>query len=57
MIAEILANALGGILSEVLGKVLKQPIRSMLDEQNMRRALINAVDRAESNLRSRIRCY
>lgn len=48
MIAEILANALGGILSEVLGKVLKQPIKSMLDEQSMNRALIYAVNRAET---------
>ncbi len=48
MIAEILANALGGILSEVLGKVLKQPIKSMLDEQSMNRALIHAVNRAET---------
>jgi hypothetical protein len=47
MIAEILANALGGILSEVLGRVFKQPIKSMLDEQSMNRALISAVNRAE----------
>lgn len=48
MIAEILANALGGILSEVLGRVLKQPLKSMFDEQSMNRALINAVNRAEA---------
>ncbi len=48
MIAEILANVLGGILSEMLGMVLKQPIRSVFDEQKMRRALIDAVNRAEA---------
>ncbi len=48
MIAEILANALGGILGEVLGRVFKQPIKSMLDEQSMNRALISAVNRAET---------
>src|SRR6266700_2529433 len=43
MIAEILANALGGILSEVFGNVLKQPIKRLLDEHSMRGALTVAV--------------
>lgn len=47
MIAEILSNALGGILGEVLGNVLKLPIRQMLDEQKVHSALIAAVQRAE----------
>jgi hypothetical protein len=47
MIAEILANAPGGILSEVLGNVLKLPIRQMFDEQKVHSALIAAVKRAE----------
>jgi tetratricopeptide (TPR) repeat protein len=48
MIAEILANVLGGILNEVLGRVFKQPIKSILDERSMSRALISAVNRAET---------
>src|SRR6266567_3123688 len=47
MIAEILANALGGILSEVFGNVLKQPIKRLLDEHSMRGALTVAVKHAE----------
>src|SRR2546425_5302010 len=47
MIAAILANAVGGILSEVLGTVLKQPVKRIFDEYNMQRALIAAVKRAE----------
>ena len=47
MIAEILANALGGILSEVLGTVLKQPVKRIFDEHNMQRSLTAAVKRAE----------
>jgi tetratricopeptide (TPR) repeat protein len=48
MIAEILANALGGILNEVFNGVFKQPLQSMLDERSMNRALIDAVNRAEA---------
>lgn len=48
MIADILANALGGILNEVLGWVFKQPLKSMLDERSMNRALIDAVNRAQT---------
>src|SRR6266704_6303807 len=47
MIAEILANALGEILSEVFGNVLKQPIKRLLDEHSMRGALTVAVKHAE----------
>ena len=47
MIEEILANAVGGILSEVLGTVLKQPVKRVFDEYNMQRALTAAVKRAE----------
>ncbi len=47
MIAEILANALGGILSEVLGTILKQPVKRMFDEYDLQRSLTAAVKRAE----------
>src|SRR6266700_29273 len=47
MIEEILANALGGILSEVLSPILKQPMNRMFDEYDMQRALTAAVKRAE----------
>ena len=47
MIAEILANTVGGILSEVLGTVLKQPVRQMLEKYDLQRSLTAAVMRAE----------
>ena len=47
MIAEILANAVGGILSEVLGTVLKQPVKRVFDEYDLQRDLTAAVKRAE----------
>ncbi len=47
MIEEILANTLGGILSQVLGTVLKQPMEHMLDEYTLHRALTAAVKSAE----------
>jgi hypothetical protein len=47
VIAEILANAVGGILSEVLGTVLKQPVRQLLEEHNLQCSLTTAVTRAE----------
>ena len=47
MIEEILANTLGGILSQVLGTVLKQPMEHMLDEYALHRALTAAVKSAE----------
>jgi hypothetical protein len=47
MIEGILANAVGGILSEVLGNVLKQPMKHLFDEHEMQRALSAAVQRAE----------
>jgi tetratricopeptide (TPR) repeat protein len=47
MIEEILANTLGGILSEVLGARLKQPIKRLFDEHDLQRALATAIKRAE----------
>src|SRR5712691_3079138 len=47
MIEAILANTVGGILSEVLGTVLKQPVKRIFDEHNMQRSLTAAVKRAE----------
>jgi tetratricopeptide (TPR) repeat protein len=47
VIEAILANALGGMLSEVFGTVLKQPMKRLLDEQELQRALTAAVKRAE----------
>jgi tetratricopeptide (TPR) repeat protein len=47
VIEGILANTVGGILSEVLGAVLKQPMKRVFDEHEMRRALTAAVKRAE----------
>jgi tetratricopeptide (TPR) repeat protein len=47
MIEAILANTLGGILSDVFGTVLKQPVKRMLDEHEMQRSLLDAIKRAE----------
>ncbi len=47
MIEGILANAVGGILSEVFGTVLKQPMKRLFDEHEMQRAISAAVRRAE----------
>ena len=47
MIEEILVNALGAIFGEVLGNVLKLPVKQMLSEQKMHSELIAAVKRAE----------
>jgi tetratricopeptide (TPR) repeat protein len=47
MIEAILANTLGGILSDVFGTVLKQPVKHMLDEHQMQRSLLAAIKRAE----------
>jgi hypothetical protein len=47
VIAEILANAVGGILSEVLGTVLRQPLKRMFDEHDLQRSLTAAVKSAE----------
>ena len=47
MLEGILTNALGGILSEVLGTVLKQPVKRIFDEYDLQRALTAAVKRAE----------
>lgn len=47
MIEAILANTLGGLLSDVFGTVLKQPVKRLLDERDMQRALVAAITRAE----------
>jgi len=47
VIEAILANALGGLLSEMFGSVLKQPMKRMFDEHEMQRALAAAIKRAE----------
>ena len=47
MIESILANALSGILNEVLGAALKQPIKQLFDEREMQRSLTAAIKRAE----------
>jgi tetratricopeptide (TPR) repeat protein len=47
VIEGILANVLGGILSEAFGTILKQPLKHVFDEHTMQVALIAAVKRAE----------
>jgi len=47
LLAEILANTVGGILSQVFGTLLKQPVDRLIDEYNMQHVLTAAVKRAE----------
>lgn len=47
MIAEILANVLGGILTEAFSNVFQQPLKHLFDERTMHRALLAAGERAE----------
>ena len=42
MLAEILANTVGGILSQVLGTMLKQPMDRLFDEYYMQHALTDS---------------
>src|SRR5947209_13311543 len=47
MLAEILTTAVSRILSEALGAMLKQPVKRIVDEYEMQRAITAAVKRAE----------
>lgn len=47
MIPEVLANAVGAILGDVLGTMLKQPMKRIFDEREMQQALTAAVKRSE----------